>query len=98
MALVALVLGTRPTVTRAAMLHYLQEFYDIVEGAVSICRTRSDDFIVRFARQEDLDSVLNHQRPTSAPFALHWRQWSRLIMASMGAFRYRVLAHRRWLR
>jgi putative intracellular protease/amidase len=39
MALVALVLGTRLTVTWAAVLHYLQEFYGIVEGAVSICRT-----------------------------------------------------------
>lgn len=69
-----LVLGTRPTVTPAAMLHYLQEFYGITEDRISIRRTKPNDFIVRFARQEDLDLVLNHLCLVGAPSTLRWRR------------------------
>ncbi|CAD6272682.1 unnamed protein product [Miscanthus lutarioriparius] len=91
LALVALVLGTRPAVTPAAMLHYLHEHYGITEERVTVRRTRPDDFLVRFSRQADLELVLDNQRPEGAPFALCWRRWTRLIMGSAGPFRYRVL-------
>lgn len=91
LALLALVLGTRSAVTPAAMLHYLHDFYGIPEERVSVRQARPNDFIMRFGRQEDLDLVLNSECPTGAPFVLWWRRWSRLIMCSAGAFRYRFL-------
>ncbi|CAD6222371.1 unnamed protein product [Miscanthus lutarioriparius] len=91
LALLALVLGTRPAVTPVAMLYYLQEHYGITEEHVSVRRTRPDDFLVRFSHQEDLDLVLYNQRPEGVSFALWWRRYSCLIMGSAGAFRYRVL-------
>lgn len=54
MALVALVLGTRPAVTPAAMVQYLYDHYGIPEDRISFWRTRPDDFLVRFTRQDDL--------------------------------------------
>jgi hypothetical protein len=91
LALLALVLGTRPATTPAMMLQYLQDFYNVDGDSVTVRRTRPDDFIVRFTRREDLEHVLSSPPPVGAPFALRWRRWSRLIMRSSGAFRYRVL-------
>jgi hypothetical protein len=90
-ALLALVLGTRPPVSPAMILHHLQEHYGIAADRVTVRRTRPDDFIVRFNRQEDLELVLANQRPAGAPFTLRWRRWTRLISGSAGAFRYRAL-------
>jgi hypothetical protein len=73
------------------MLQYLQDFYNVDGDSVTVRRTRPDDFIVRFTRREDLEHVLSSPPPVGAPFALRWRRWSRLIMGSSGAFRYRVL-------
>jgi hypothetical protein len=70
LALLALVLGTRPAMTLATMLHYHHEHYGIMEERVSVQRTRPNDFLVRFSHQEDLELILNNQRPGSAPFTL----------------------------
>ena len=91
MALLALVLGNRPAVTPAAVLQQLEEFYGISGDHVTVSRTRPDDFIVRFGSEQDLRRVLDSPRPVGAAFTLRWRRWSRLIMGSAGAFRYRVL-------
>jgi hypothetical protein len=91
LALVALVLGTRPAVTPAALVQYLYDHYSIPEDRISVRRTRPDDLLVRFSRQDDLHLVLDNQRPDGAPFFLQWRRWTRLIMGSSGAFRYRML-------
>lgn len=90
-ALLALVLGTRPAVTPAAVTLHLAEFYGISEDRVSVCRTTPDDFIVRFRQVADLELVFNNQRPAGAPLILRWRRWNRLIMGSSGAFHYRAL-------
>jgi len=90
-ALVALVVGTRPSVTPAMVLSCLHEFFGIAVGSVSVRRTAPDDFIARFDRADDLQLVLSTPWPAAAPFALRWRRWSRLFRASAGAFHYRVL-------
>lgn len=90
-ALLALVLGKRPAVTPAAMVQCLQDFYNIDGETLIVRRTRPDDFIVRFTSVDDLERVLGSPTPEGAPFVLRWRRWSRLIMGSSGAFRYRVL-------
>jgi hypothetical protein len=91
MALLALVLGTRPTVTPAMVLAHLGEHFGILEDRVSVRRTRPDDFLVRFTHPEDLELVLSSPVPEGSPFVLRWRRWNRLIMGSAGAFRFRVL-------
>lgn len=62
LALLALVLGTRPAVTPAMMLQHLHVHYSITEERVSVRWTRPDDFLVRFSHQEDLDLVLSNQK------------------------------------
>jgi len=91
MALLALVLGTRPPVTPALLLQHLYDHYGVSEDRVTVWRTRPDDFIVWFSNQDDLQRVLDIQRPEGAAFTLRWRRWSRLILGSASAFRYRCL-------
>lgn len=50
LALLALVTGTRPHVSSAMVLAYLDQHFGIAEDHVSIRRTRPDDFLVRFSR------------------------------------------------
>jgi len=90
-ALVALVLGTRPALAPADIVHHLRSHYGIPEERVTVRRTRPNDFLVRFADNDDLLRVLANQRPVGARFLLRWRRWSRLISGSAGAFRFRVL-------
>lgn len=71
LALVALVLGTRPAVTPAMAREQLLEHFGISEDRVSVHRTRPDDFIAHFSNHEDLERVLNVPWPAAAPFALH---------------------------
>jgi hypothetical protein len=91
LALLGLVVGTRPAVTSVMVLEHLQECFGITRDVVSVWRTRPDDFIARFSRQEDLDRVLAAQPLPGAPFVVCWRRWRRLIMASAGTFCYKVL-------
>ncbi|XP_066337435.1 uncharacterized protein [Miscanthus floridulus] len=91
LALLALVIGTRPLVTPAMAREHLAGFFGITDDRAMVCRTRPDDFIVRFTRQEDLELVVSTPHPARAPFTLRWWRWSRLIMGSPGAFRFRVL-------
>lgn len=91
LALLALVVGTRPAVTPAMVLAHLVGRYGVMEDHVTVRRSRPDDFLVRFRRREDLELVLSSPAPPGAPFVLRWRRWSRLILGSAGAFRYRVL-------
>lgn len=69
-ALLAPVLGMRPEVTPAALLHHLLHHYGIVEDRVTVRRTCPDDFIMRFLYQENLELVLANQRPARALFML----------------------------
>lgn len=89
--MLALVLGTRPAVSPAMVLAHLEEHFCVAGDLVSVHRTRPNDFIVCFSRAEDLERVLRSPSPPVAPFVLRWQRWSRLIMGSTGAFRFRVL-------
>ena len=60
MALLALVLGTRPPVTPALLLQHLYDHYGFLEDRVMVRRTRPDDFIMRFSNQDDLQRVLDN--------------------------------------
>ena len=91
LALVAMVVGRRPPVSPAMVRAHLLEFYGLGADQVSVRRFWPDDFIVRFYRREDLDVVLGTPPPVVGAFSLRWRPWSRLFMASAGAFRFRVL-------
>lgn len=91
LALLAMVLGTRPPVSPAMLQQHLLEHYNVPGDLVSVRRTRPDDFIVRFSRRDDLERVLGSPPPQDAPFAIRWRRWHRLITGSSGAFRYRAL-------
>lgn len=91
LALLALMLDTRPMVTPAMMLQHHHDNYDVMEDRVTMQRTRPDDFIVRFSNQEDLEWVLSTPELAAAPFVLRWRRWSCLIKGSMGALWYRAL-------
>lgn len=71
-ALVALVLGTRPLVTPTIVLEHLGRHYGISEDRVSVRRTRLDDFIVRFSQVNDLELVLGSTPPAGSPFTLRW--------------------------
>lgn len=77
--------------TTAMVRAHLAEVFGIANGRVSVRRHWPDDFIVRFSRQEDLELVLGTPSPATAPFALRWRGWSRLIGGSARAFRFRIL-------
>ncbi|CAD6234865.1 unnamed protein product [Miscanthus lutarioriparius] len=94
MALLALLVGTRPVVTPTMVLDHLEEHFGIPDDRVSVRRTRPNDFIVRFSRREDLERVLSAAPPERAPFTLQWRRWSRLIMGLAGAFRFNSRARR----
>jgi hypothetical protein len=74
LALLALVLGTRPLVTPAMMLQHLHDHYGITEDRVTVRTTRPDDFIIRFSSQEDLERVLSTPEPAVAAFVLRWRR------------------------
>jgi len=91
LALVALVVGTRPPVTPAMVASQLQEVFGLDGASFTVKRFWPDDFIVCFSREVDLNVVLSSEWPAGAPFSLRWRRWSKLIMASSGAFRYRIL-------
>lgn len=91
LALLALVVGTRPAVTPAMMLDHLQELIGISADDATVRRTAPDDFIIRFRNGADLERVLHSPSPPNAPFALRWRRWSGLINGSAGAFRFRAL-------
>jgi hypothetical protein len=70
---------------------HLETYFSIMDDRAIVHRTRPDDFIVRFTRIEDLELVLQTPTPPVAPFALRWQRWSRLIMGSAGALKFRVL-------
>lgn len=49
LALLALMLGTRPLVTLAMMLQHLHDHYGITEDRVTVRTMRPDDFIIQFS-------------------------------------------------
>jgi hypothetical protein len=73
------------------VLAHLGEHFGVTEDRVTVHPTRTEDFIIRFSHREDLELVQGTPTPGGAPFALQWQGWSRLIMGSTGAFRFRVL-------
>lgn len=68
LALVALVVCTRPPVSTTMMVDHLQEVYGIECGTVSVHRYRPEDFIVCFSRLEDMEVVLGTPTPDDSPF------------------------------
>jgi hypothetical protein len=81
LALVALVAGTRPPVSPAMVRDYLATFFGITDALVR--RHDPEDFVVRFSRPEDVETVL-HSRVPGAPFRLIWHPWRRTSLASVG--------------
>jgi hypothetical protein len=51
------------------MLQHLSDHYGVDGDNVTVCRTRPDDFIIRFSRREDLDRALGSPEPQGAPFS-----------------------------
>lgn len=71
LALLALVLGTRPPVSPVMLKQHLIDYYNVPGDLVTVRRTHPDDFIIRFARGEDLERVLGSPEPRGAPFTVH---------------------------
>ncbi|CAD6266694.1 unnamed protein product [Miscanthus lutarioriparius] len=91
LALVALVGGSRPTVTIADVRHQLTLFYRIPDDAFSISCYAPEDFLVKFNSRHDLEDVLRGPVPIGTPFFLVWKRWWRQSRASAGALKYKVL-------
>lgn len=85
LALVAVVAGTRPTVTMTMVAEYLSSFLGLDDASFSVWRHAPEDFVVRFARPQDLEVV------PEAPFRLIWNRWRRTSLAVAESFHYRVL-------
>ena len=74
LALVAVVVGTRPLVSPAMVRTFLATHYGLDETSTTVHRHDPEDFIVRFSRREDLELVLG-SRVHDALFSLIWRPW-----------------------
>jgi hypothetical protein len=74
LALLTLVLGTRPWVTPTIVGKQLRSVFGLDDGLFSISRMTPDDFIVLFSSAADLETVLRTLWPASALFTLHWRR------------------------
>lgn len=70
LALVALVLGTRPPVTTAIVRDQLVLHFGISVNQFTVHRTCPDDFIMRFSRAANLERVLVTPWPTRGPLRL----------------------------
>lgn len=70
LALLAVVVGSRPPVSSAMVRTYLETYFGVMDDRATVRRTRPDDFIVCFTRIEDLELVLRTPTPPAAPFAL----------------------------
>jgi hypothetical protein len=73
LALVAVVADTRLTVSTAMISMYLNTFFGFDRTAFSVQRHAAEDFIVRFARQQDLQVVLQTVVP-DPPIRLIWNR------------------------
>jgi hypothetical protein len=62
-ALVALVGGSRPTVTSEQVLNHLTSFYRVDAGGVRVRHYRSSGFLVNFTDAATVDRVLHASRP-----------------------------------
>lgn len=91
LALVALIGGTRPSVTTAMVRDHLRTRFNVDDAAMSVMRHAPEDFIVRFSHREDLEWVLHAPPEGSAPFSLTWWRWTRLSRVSTVSFTFRVL-------
>jgi hypothetical protein len=89
-ALVALVAGNRPAVSTGMVSEYLMNYFRLHASTFSVWHHDPEDFIVRFARQQDLEAVLQTV-VLDPPFRLIWNRWRRTSLASAGSFQYRVL-------
>lgn len=87
LALVAMIGGTRPSVTPVMVRDHLRSHFQIDDAAMSVLR-----HIVHFSPWDDLERVLRTPPPKgSPPFMLTWRRWTRLSRATVAAFTYKVL-------
>lgn len=86
LALVALVVGTRPFVSPAMVSHYLLEHFDIPKDSIDVCRNEPEDFLVRFSRREDRDRVLTAV-PSGGLLPLTWHPWRRTSSSTGGTLR-----------
>lgn len=96
LALVCLVVGTRPEVSTAMVGEYLMHYFGFDPANFSVRRHDPEDFIVRFAHQHELETVLQTVVP-DPPFRLIWNRWRRTSLAAAGSFQFRVLVGMRRL-
>ncbi|RLN09848.1 hypothetical protein C2845_PM11G18690 [Panicum miliaceum] len=89
-ALVAVVGGTRSSVSFLQVGMLLEEFFSVQHGEYTVHRFDPEDFLVEFSNAADADRVLHAHYPEDAPFCLVWKRWRRQSMASFGSFRFRV--------
>ena len=71
LALVAMIGGTKPSVTPAMVREHLGSRFLIDDADMSVLRHAPEDFIVRFSRREDLERVLHTPSPEGASPFLH---------------------------
>jgi hypothetical protein len=67
---------------------YLASHLGVVEASVRCHEPK--DFIVRFSRREDRETVLCTP-VVNAPFSLIWHPWRRMSLATADFFQFRVL-------
>lgn len=85
LALVCLVAGTRPAVSTSMVSEYLMNYFGFEVATFSVRRHDPEDFIVRFAHQQDLEAVLQTV-VLDPPFRLIWNRWRRTSLAVAGSF------------
>ena len=70
LTLVAMVGGTCPPVSSAAVRTQLESFYNISVDAFTVSRYSPEDFLVCFYNRDDLEEVVQASVPLGIPFYL----------------------------
>jgi len=73
-ALVAVIGGTRPSVSCWQVGMLLEEFFSVQHGDYRVSSFEPEDFFVEFSSAADADRILHAHQPTEAPFKLFWKR------------------------
>ncbi|KAJ1281173.1 hypothetical protein BS78_04G287700 [Paspalum vaginatum] len=90
-ALVATVGGTHPVISVEQVAQYLVVLYGVAFDRFTVQSYQPKDFLVVFNDDADRDRVLSGAPPSSSPFRLVWKRWSRLSLAVPLDLRFHVL-------
>jgi hypothetical protein len=90
LALVAMIGGTRPTVTVAELQRWLAVRFGIPGDSVKICRYFPEDILITFSSYDDMVRVLHDRPPVGTPLTIIFKRWRRQALASAENLYYRV--------